>query len=76
MEFQGNYRRDSGGGVPDYRNGSVARTGPTSFALRDQFLTAPNVRGHVDYTLRLIDQDHIEIRIPSAGRTLLLRRCL
>jgi hypothetical protein len=32
------------------------------------------VRGHVDYTLRIIDGDHIELTFVS-GATVLLRRC-
>jgi hypothetical protein len=75
MEFRGDYRRDQRGGVPDFRNVSVERTGTSSFAVNDLFLTWPNVRGNVYYSLRLIDEDHIEISIPRAGRTFLLRRC-
>jgi hypothetical protein len=75
MEFLGDYRRDNSGGVPDYRNVTVVRTGQSSYDLTDLFLTAPNVRGHVSYTLQLIDDDHIQIYIPMGGRTLHLRRC-
>jgi hypothetical protein len=75
MEFRGDYRSDTSGGVADFRNVSLTQTGTSSFELRDLFLTAPNVRGHVTYTLRLIDEDHIEIYIPMAGKTARLRRC-
>lgn len=75
MEFRGNHRFDSFGGVPDFRNVRIERIDATSFALNDEFLTWPNVRGNVYYSLRLIDDDHIEIDIPRAGRAFLLRRC-
>ena len=75
MEFRGDRRFDTLGGVPDYRNARVERIDASSFALNDLFLTWPNVRGNVYYSLRLIDEDHIQIDIPRAGRAFLLRRC-
>lgn len=75
MEFRGDRRFDTSGGVPDYRNVSVDRIGASSFALNDLFLTWPNVRGNVYYSLRLVDEDHIQIDIPRAGKAFLLRRC-
>ena len=75
MEFRGDRRFDTSGGVPDFRNVRIARLDASTFALNDLFLTWPNVRGNVYYSLRLIDEDHIEIDIPRAGRTFLLRRC-
>ena len=75
MEFRGDRRFDTSGGVPDYRNVRIERLDTSSFALNDLFLTWPNVRGNVYYSLRLIDEDHIEIDLPMAGRTFLLRRC-
>src|SRR5712691_6681652 len=73
MEFRGDRRFDTSGGVPDYRNVDVQQSSASSFVLRDLFLTAPNVRGHVNYTLRLVDEDHIVIAL--AGKTIRLRRC-
>jgi hypothetical protein len=75
MEFRGDRRFDSLGGVPDYRNVRIERIDASSFALNDLFLTWPNVRGNVYYSLRLIDEDHIQIDIPRAGKAFLLRRC-
>ena len=75
MEFRGDRRFDTMGGVPDFRNVRIARLDASTFALNDLFLTWPNVRGNVYYSLRLIDEDHIEIEIPRAGTTFLLRRC-
>jgi hypothetical protein len=73
MEFRGDYRSDTSGGVADFRNVSVERTSASSFVVKDLFLTAPNVRGNVTYTLRLTDEDHIQITL--AGKTIRLRRC-
>ena len=73
MEFRGDRRFDTSGGVPRYINVDVERTSASSFMLRDLFLTAPNVRGHVNYTLRLVDEDHIVVAL--AGKTFVLRRC-
>jgi hypothetical protein len=75
MEFRGDHRFNAIGGVPDFRNVYVERLDNSTFALNDLFLTWPNVRGNVYYSLRLIDDDHIEIYIPRAGTTYLLRRC-
>ena len=73
MEFRGARRFDTGGGVPDYRIVSVTRLGPARFQLVDEFNTG-QINARLDYTLRLIDADHIEIALAS-GATLRLRRC-
>jgi len=75
MEFRGDRRFDTSGGVPDFRNVTVDQIDASLFAVNDLFLTWPNVRGNVYYSLRQIDDDHIEINIPRAGKTFVLRRC-
>ncbi len=72
MEFVGERRFDTGGGVPDYRNLSVSRSG-AEYRLIDEFTTG-QIRARVDYTMRLLDGDHIELRLPQ-GKTFVLRRC-
>lgn len=72
MDFRGDRRFDTGGSVPDYRNMSVTKTG-RQYAIVDEIFNG-QVRGHVDYTLRLIDADHLEIMFANGSR-ILLRRC-
>jgi hypothetical protein len=72
MEFVGERRFDNGGGVPDYRNLSVIRNG-AEYRLVDEFNTG-QIRARLDYTMRLVDSDHIELRLPQ-GKTIALRRC-
>jgi len=73
MEFSGDQRRDTAGGVPAYRNVSVTRAGPARFQIVDEFATG-QINARLEYTLRLIDEDHIEIKLAS-GPSILLRRC-
>jgi hypothetical protein len=72
MEFAGERRFDKGGGVPDYRNLSVSRNG-TEYRLVDEFNTG-QIRARLDYTMRLLDGDHIELKLPQ-GKIITLRRC-
>jgi hypothetical protein len=72
MEFAGERRFDTGGGVPDYRNLSVTRNG-AEYRLIDEFNTG-QIRARLDYTMRILDGDHIELRLPQ-GKTVALRRC-
>jgi hypothetical protein len=72
MEFVGERRFDKGGGVPDYRNLSVLRNG-AEYRLLDEFNTG-QIRARLDYTMRLVDNDHIELKLPH-GKTIILRRC-
>lgn len=73
MSFAGERRFDGGSGAPDYRNISVTTDGPGRYKVVDQVYNG-QVRGHVDYTLRIIDADHIELAFSLGGETL-LRRC-
>jgi hypothetical protein len=74
MRFQGNIRRDTGTSVPEYKNISIDKRGATTWYVIDDFYTL-QIRGRMIYTLRLIDEDHIEIELEKGGKTFLLRRC-
>jgi hypothetical protein len=74
MEFQGARRLDSVGGVPEFRNLSVSQTSSSSYQVVDEFFTV-QIRGRMDFTLRILDTDHIEIHLNRAGKTFTLRRC-
>ena len=72
MDFQGERRFDTGGGVPDYRNRTVTGDGD-SYRLTDEFNTG-QVRARVDYNIRRVDNDRIEMQLPY-NKTIKLRRC-
>lgn len=72
MTFEGAQRRDTGGGVPVYRNAGIQEVGDGEFRIVDAF-NSGSINGNVYYTLRKIDDDHIAIEM--AARTVLLRRC-
>jgi hypothetical protein len=74
MEFKGDRRFDTGGGAPDYRNLTLAKTGSSLYQGVDLFFTGA-IRGKVSYTLHLIDAEHIEIRFTAGGKLIKLRRC-
>ncbi|MFI4959937.1 MAG: hypothetical protein ACHP82_00605 [Hyphomicrobiales bacterium] len=74
ITFNGNQRTDSKGGVPAYRNKSVTPAGPSRYRIVDLFTTGQIRNGSVSYTLRLVDDDHIEMAMQSGG-TLKLQRC-
>jgi hypothetical protein len=73
MEFFGDQRVDTAGGVPRYRNFSVTKAGTARFQIVDEFATG-QINARLEYVLRLIDADHLEIKLAS-GATILLRRC-
>jgi hypothetical protein len=72
MEFAGERRFDKGGGVPDYRNLSASRSGD-EYKMVDEFNTG-QIRARVEYNIRRIDNDHIEMKTRQ-GQTIPLRRC-
>lgn len=74
IEFRGNQRLDSGGGVPAYRNVSVAPEDAASYRIVDEFTTGQIKAGRTTLTLRKIDADHIELRLQPTG-VLKLQRC-
>ena len=72
IAFNGNQRTDSKGGVPAYRNVSVT-TASGGYRVSDEVTTGQISNAHVNYTLRLIDAGHLELK--QAGGTLKLQRC-
>ena len=73
VEFQGERRFDSRGGVPDYRAVAVGPQGATQWRITEEFRTG-QVNGRNTLTLRLIDAEHLELHLQRGG-TLKLRRC-
>jgi len=73
IDFIGNQRTDSNGGVPSYRNRSVTAEGPSSYRIVDEFTTGQISAGHTSYILRKVDPDHIELVME--GGALKLQRC-
>jgi len=73
VAFNGDTRTDSGGGVPAYRNQSVTPAGPAQYRIVDVFSTGQISAAQASYTLRLVDDDHIELRMQNG--TLKLQRC-
>src|SRR6476469_9363463 len=61
IEFTGNQRTDSNGGVPAFRNQSVVPEGPSSFRIVDEFTTGQISAGHTSNILRKVDPDQIEL---------------
>ena len=74
VTFTGNQRTDSKGGVPAYRNKSVTRDGPSSYRVVDEFTTGQQSFAYANYSLRLIDDDHIALNMRPGG-TIKLQRC-
>ncbi len=73
IAFNGDQRTDSQGGVPAYRNKSVTATGASSYRIVDQFSNGQVNNASVNYTLRRIDADHIELNGQTGA--LKLQRC-
>ncbi len=74
IEFNGDQRTDSNGGVPAYRNQSVSPEGSSSYRIVDEFSTGQISAGHSSYVLRRVDADHIEMNMQQ-GDSLKLQRC-
>jgi hypothetical protein len=74
IEFKGDQRTDSKGGVPTYRLRTITEENATSFRVTDEFSTGQINNAHVDYTLRKVDADHIELNMQPGG-VLKLQRC-
>jgi len=72
MDFRGERRFDTGGGVPDYRNRSVTQDGD-DYRLVDEFNTG-QINARLNYNIRRVDKDRIELKLP-ANKTVKLRRC-
>jgi hypothetical protein len=72
MDFRGERRFDTGGGVPDYRNRSITQDGD-NYSLVDEFNTG-QISARLNYNIRRVDNDRIELKLP-ANKTVKLRRC-
>jgi hypothetical protein len=71
--FNGQQRTDSRGGVPAYRNVTVTPSGG-GYRVVDEFSNGQVRGGRTSFTLRQVDDDHIEMT-PQGGGTLKLQRC-
>src|SRR5665647_250112 len=74
IDFKGDQRTDSKGGVPTYRNKSVTPEGASSYRVVDEFTTGQISNAHLTYTLSQRDADHIEMNMQPGG-LLKLQRC-
>jgi hypothetical protein len=74
IEFNGDTRTDSGGGVPGYRIKSISAEGSSAHRIIDEFTSGQIRNGSVRYTLRQTDADHIEMNMQQGG-ALKLQRC-
>ncbi len=74
IDFNDGQRTDTGGGVPAYRNRTVRPEGPSRYRVVDEFSTGQIGNAHVNYTLRLADDDHLEMNLQKGG-LLKLRKC-
>ena len=74
IAFNGDQRTDSKGGVPTYRNRTVTAVSASLYRVVDAFSTGQISDAHVNYTLRKVDADHIEMDMQH-GATLKLQRC-
>ena len=74
ISFNGDQRTDSKGGVPAYRNRTVEAAGSGQYRVVDVFTTGQIGNAKVNYTLRLVDADTVEMMLEKGG-TVRLRKC-
>lgn len=74
INFNGDQRTDSRGGVPAYRNRYVRPDGTNRYRVEDEFTTGQIANAHVDYTLHQVDADHLDMNQQKGG-LLKLRKC-
>lgn len=74
IDFAGDQRTDSEGGVPAYRNKWVRRTGEGRYRVADWFTNGQVRNGQVFYELRVADKDRLEMALDRGG-VLRLQRC-
>lgn len=74
IEFNGETRTDSKGGVPAYRNKSITAEGQSRYRVVDEFTTGQIRNGSTSYKMSQADADHLEMDQQKGG-TLKLRRC-
>jgi hypothetical protein len=81
--FNGETRKDTATAVPEYKNVSVTRDGPGAWRVVDDYYNLQS-RGRVNLTIRVVDEDHIELQYDrismqadrGPGKIFLLRRCI
>lgn len=74
VDFQGERRFDSDGGVPDFRAISVHPEGQSAFRVVEEFRTG-QINGRNSLTIRIkTDPDRVELD-PAKGASLHLRKC-
>jgi len=74
IDFNDGQRTDTGGGVPAYRNRTVRPDGTDRYRVEDVFTTGQISNAHVNYTLRKIGDDRLEMNQQKGG-LLKLRKC-
>jgi hypothetical protein len=74
IDFFGEQRTDSNGGVPGYRNRWIRREDGGRYRVSDWFTTGQIVNAQMFYELQLVDADRIAM-IQQRGGTLRLQRC-
>lgn len=74
IAFNGGQRTDSRGGVPAYRNRTVESTGGGQYRVVDEFTTGQIGNAKMNYTLRVVDANTVEMNLEKGG-TLRLRKC-
>lgn len=74
IDFKGDTRTDSNGGVPGYRNRSITPDGSARWRIVDEFTTGQISNGTVTYLLLRVDPDRIALEMQKGG-TLKLQRC-
>jgi hypothetical protein len=74
ISFNGNQRTDSNSGVPAYRNRTVQSAGAGHYRVEDEFTTGQIANAHVNYTLRVVDAETLEMN-QAKGGALTLRKC-
>lgn len=74
IDFQGETRTDSKGGVPAYRNTSVRGGSGSRWQVVDVFTTGQIRNGTMSYTLIKTDENHITLDLEKGG-AIKLQRC-
>jgi hypothetical protein len=75
IAFAGDRRFDTGGKAPaDYRNVSIRQTDRDTYRIVDLFFTGLQ-KGQVEYILKILGPNRIDLRFFPSNTTVALRRC-
>ena len=74
IAFNGSQRTDSRGGVPACRNRTITSAGSGQYRVVDEFTTGQIGNAKMNYTLRVVAADTIEMLLEKGG-TVRLRKC-